>query len=107
GVNAVPLHAIRAEVTVDANDQVSAGRLSGCLVDSEAQLLCSCLDECAGSADEACGGCPDGSRPLAVLLGSVGPTDACTSVMGEPAYDLTVGFTTARLAVDEPMTCGS
>lgn len=104
--NAVPLHAISATVTVDANDQVAGGQLTGCLVDSEAQALCSCLGECAGAANPECGGCPDGSTPLATLLGGVGPTDNCTSVMGETAYDLTVGFTTGRLPVDEPAQCG-
>ena len=35
--------------------------LTGCLVDSEAQTLCSCLGECVGSPHADCGGCPDGS----------------------------------------------
>jgi len=104
--NAVPLHAVTATVTLDANEQVAAGRLTGCLVDSEAQELCSCLGECAGAANPDCGGCPDGSVPLAVLLGDVGPTDDCTATMGETAYELTVGFVNRRLAVEQPMTCG-
>jgi hypothetical protein len=104
--NAVPLHAIRATVTVDENENVAAGQLSGCLVDAEAQNLCSCLGQCAGSPHASCGGCPNGSVPLAQLLGGVGPTNNCTSIMGQTAYDLTVGFTTRRLAVDEPMRCG-
>lgn len=104
--NAVPLHAITATVTVDESEQVAAGQLTGCLVDAEAQNLCSCLGQCTGSAHADCGGCPDGSVPLAQLLGGVGPTDRCTEIMGETAYDLTVGFTTQRLSVDEPMTCG-
>lgn len=104
--NAVPLHAIQASVTVDASETVSAGQLTGCLLDSEAQALCSCLGECSGSAHEDCGGCPDGSVPLAVLLGDVGATDNCTAIMGETAYDLTVGFTSRRIDVGEPMTCG-
>lgn len=104
--NAVPLHAISATVTMDADEQLSAGQLSGCLVDSEAQGLCSCLGVCQGAAHPDCGGCPDGSVPLAQLLAGVGATDNCTALMGETAYDLTVGFTSRRLAVDEPMTCG-
>jgi hypothetical protein len=36
----------------------------------------------------------------------VGPTDHCTDLMGETAYDLTVRFTTRRIAIDEPMLCG-
>jgi hypothetical protein len=104
--NAVPLHAIRATVTVNEDETVAAGQLSGCLVDAEAQSLCSCLGQCTGSAHEDCGGCPNGSVPLAQLLGGVGPTDNCTSLMGQTAYDLTVGFTTRRLSVDEPMLCG-
>lgn len=104
--NAVPLHAIQATVTVDAAEQIAAGQLTGCLVDAEAQDLCSCLGECTGAANPDCGGCPDGSVPLAQLLGGVGPTDRCTDIMGETAYDLTVGFTTRRLGIDEPMVCG-
>jgi hypothetical protein len=103
--DAVPLHAIQATVTVDENDQVAAGQLSGCLVDAEAQGLCSCLGVCTGSAHADCDGCPDGSVPLAQLLAGVGATDNCTQIMGETAYDLTVGFTTRRLAVAEPMLC--
>jgi len=104
--DAVPLHAITATVTVDADEQLSAGQLTGCLVDSEAQGLCSCLGVCAGAANPDCGGCPDGSVPLAQLLAGVGATDNCTALMGETAYDLTVGFTSRRLDVDAPMTCG-
>lgn len=104
--DAVPLHAVRATVTVDATEQISAGQLTGCLVDTEAQALCSCLDECSGIPHADCGGCPDGATPLAELLGDVGTTEPCTQIMGEPAYDLTVGFTTTRLSIDEPMTCG-
>lgn len=104
--NAVPLHAIVATVTVDASEQLAAGQLSGCLVDSEAQALCSCLGECTGAANPDCGGCPDGAVPLAQLLGGVGATDNCTALMGETAYDLTVGFTSRRLATDDPMVCG-
>ncbi len=103
--NAVPLHAIEATVTADEDEQTAAGQLTGCLVDAEAQVLCSCLGQCTGTAHADCGGCPDGSVPLAQLLGGVGPTDRCTEIMGEAAYDLTVGFTTRRLSVDEPMTC--
>lgn len=104
--NAVPLHAIVAEVTVDANNNVAGGTMTGCLTDSEAQGLCSCLGECSGDVHEDCGGCPGGATPLGVLIGGVGPTDNCTSIMGEPAYDFTVGFTTARISEDNPMTCG-
>jgi hypothetical protein len=103
--NAVPLHAIRATVTVDDSEQMAAGQLTACLVDSEAQSLCSCLGQCSGTASPDCGGCPDGSVPLAQLLAGVGPTDNCTELMGETAYDLTVGFATRRLAIDEPMLC--
>ncbi|MCA9649282.1 MAG: hypothetical protein KC501_05200 [Myxococcales bacterium] len=104
--NAVPLHAISATVTVDANDQISAGELSGCLLESEAQGLCSCLGECMGGSNPGCEGCPDGSTPLSTLLGGVMPTDNCTTIMGATAFDLRVGFTTRRLPVDEPAVCG-
>ncbi|MCX4242284.1 hypothetical protein [Paraliomyxa miuraensis] len=104
--NAVPLHAIEATVTVNESEQISAGVLTGCLVESEAQNLCSCLGQCSGSANPDCGGCPNGSIPLAQLLGGVSPTDRCTGIMGETAFDMTVGFTTRRIGVDDPMVCG-
>ncbi len=104
--DAVPLHAITATVTVDADEDVAAGELTGCLLDSEAQALCSCLGECTGAANPDCGGCPDGSVPLAQLIEGVGATDRCTGIMGQTAYDLTVRFTTSRLGTDEPATCG-
>jgi hypothetical protein len=103
--DAVPLHAIRATLTVDENEEIAAGELTGCLMDSEAQALCSCMGECSGSSGPGCGECPDGSVRLATLLAGVGPTDNCTELMGETAYDMRVRFTAQRLAVEEPMLC--
>lgn len=104
--NAVPLHAITAEVTVDANNEIAGGTMTGCLLDSEAQELCSCLGVCAGDVHADCGGCPGGATPLGQLIEGVGPTDNCTRIMGAPAYDFTAGFTTQRLADPSPMACG-
>ena len=103
--NGVPLHAIRATVTVDESGQVAGGEMTGCLVESEARTLCSCLGACGGAAHPDCGGCPDGGVPLAELLGSVGPTDDCTERMGETAFDFTAGFTT-QLLTEVPNSCG-
>lgn len=105
--NAVPLHAIQATVTVDDSEDetIAAGQLTGCLLDSEAQNLCSCLGECVGAPFAPCAGCPDGSVPLSDLLGAVGPTDNCTDIMGETAYDLTIGFSAQRLEMDDPPLC--
>lgn len=104
--NAVPLHAVQATLTMDADAEVAAGELTGCLLASEAADLCSCLSNCSGSGHPDCGGCPDGSVPLSALLGGVGPTQNCTNLMGDTAYDLRVRFTTQRLPNDEPMVCG-
>ncbi|MEM7153308.1 MAG: hypothetical protein AAF799_10735 [Myxococcota bacterium] len=103
--SAVPLHAIRATVTVDEAGQIAGGEMTGCLVESEARNLCSCLGACGGAAHPDCGGCPDGGVPLAELLGSVGPTDDCTERMGETAFDFTAGFTT-QLLTEVPNSCG-
>jgi hypothetical protein len=103
--DAVPLHAVRATITMDANEEIGAGELTGCLLVSEAEELCSCLSECNGSGHADCTGCPDGSVPLAALLGGVATTQSCSNLMGEPAFDLRLRFATQRLAIEEPMTC--
>ena len=81
------------------------GELTGCLTEAEATQLCSCLGLCAGEADPECGGCPTGARPLAALLDGVGPSNRCTDLMGEPAFDLTLGFSTTAIP-NEPTACG-
>ena len=103
--DAVPLHAVQATLTMDADAGIAAGELTGCLLASEAAELCSCLSNCSGSGHPDCGGCPDGSVPLSALLGGVGPTERCTNTMGETAYDLRVRFTTRRIADVQPMEC--
>lgn len=103
--SAVPLHAVRAEVTLDAANEIGAGELTGCLLATEAEDLCSCLSDCSGAGHADCGGCPNGSVPLDALLGGVGTTDNCTALMGAPAYDLRVRFSTQRLMIEEPMVC--
>ena len=103
--NAVPLHAVRSTVTMDESGEVVAGELTGCLLASEAQDLCSCLSNCQGVGHPDCGGCPDGSVPLAALLNGVGPTEGCTNLMGDTAYDMRVRFATQRVGDDVPMTC--
>lgn len=103
--DAVPLHAVQATLTMDANAEIAAGELTGCLLASEAEELCSCLSNCSGSGHPDCGGCPDGSVPLSALLGGVGPTESCTNLMGATAYDLRVRFTTRRIADEQPMEC--
>lgn len=104
--NAVPLRAIRATLTLDADGEVASGELTGCLLATEAAGLCSCLSDCQGMGHPDCAACPNGSVPLSALLGGVGPTDNCTTVMGDTAYDLRVRFSGERLAIDEPMVCG-
>jgi hypothetical protein len=103
--NAVPLHAVQATLTMDEAAGIAAGELTGCLLASEAQDLCSCLSDCNGSGHPDCGGCPNGSVPLSALLGGVGSTENCTNLMGDTAYDLRVRFSTQRIAADQPMAC--
>lgn len=109
--DAVPIRAVQAEVSTDANENVIWGTLDGCLLQSDAAALCSCLGSCGGSGPDdlqtegECAGCPTGGNPLEVLLGGVNPSDNCTSVMGAPAFDLTIGFSGSKLP-NVPTACG-
>lgn len=109
--DAVPLRALQAEVSVDPTLQTISGSLVGCLGLAEGAGLCSCLGMCAATgpddvqADGECGGCPTGAVPLTTLLGDVGASDNCTNLLGEPAFDLTIGFVAQRLPTP-PTTCG-
>lgn len=103
--DAVPVRAIEASVTVQPGEKIGYGQLSGCLTRAEAGALCSCLGECAGEPDPECDGCPAGAHPLESLLGGIGPTDRCTELMGEEAFDLVIGFVTSEMPIN-PDVCG-
>ena len=103
--DAVPIRAVEARVTVDPDEQVGSGSLLGCLSVSEASGLCSCIGACIGEPHEDCGGCPDGSRPLSVLLEGINPSRRCTELLGEDAFDLQLGLVTEVLGY-VPETCG-
>lgn len=109
--DAVPIRAVQAEVSTNASEDTIWGTLDGCLLESDAAALCSCLGSCSGSGPDDvqtegdCAGCPTGGTPLGVLLGGVNPSDNCTTVMGAPAYDLTIGFNGRRLP-NVPTACG-
>ncbi len=109
--DAVPVRAVEAQVSTNADETVVAGRLTGCLIAREAQGLCSCLAQCAGNmgpgdlqTEGVCAGCPTGGVPLDVLLGDVGASQRCSDLAGEDAYDLVLGFTARRLP-NVPTTC--
>jgi hypothetical protein len=104
-LDAVPLHAIEATFTQNVDGTKAWGTLSGCLVETEAEALCSCLGQCAGAANADCAGCPDGSVPLRTLLGTIQPDQACSDTMGVPAFTMTLGFS-ADLLPAVPGTCG-
>ena len=38
-----------------------------------------------------------GALPLSSLLAGIGTSDNCTNLLGEPAFDMVVGFTATRL----------
>ena len=109
--NAVPIRALHAEVTANAAGSVLAGVLTGCLLETEAASLCSCVGACAADGpddlqdDGVCAGCPKGSNPLRGLLGNIGNSDRCTNIMGESAFDLVIGFSAVALPT-VPETCG-
>jgi hypothetical protein len=110
--NAVPIRALYAEVTANEAGSVLAGVLTGCLVEAEAESLCSCIGACTGDGPDdlqtegTCAGCPRGSNPLRGLLGNIGSSERCTGIMGEPAFDLQIGFTAVALP-SVPQTCGA
>lgn len=109
--DAVPVRAVKAEVSTNASESIVWGTLTGCLLESEAETLCSCLGSCSGDGPDdletegVCAGCPTGGTPLAVLLGGVNPSENCSSIMGEPAFDLRLGFSGAALP-HVPASCG-
>lgn len=103
--DAVPVRAVEAEITVAA-DGSAAGTLTGCLLQTEAAALCSCLGMCSPEImNENCAGCPNGSIPLADLLSGINPSQRCTDIAGADAFDITLGFTASALP-NVPMTCG-
>jgi hypothetical protein len=105
-VDAVPVRAVTATFTQNEEGTRAWGLLTGCLVESEAEELCSCIDVCTGSADAACDGCPTGSRPLRSLLGDeIQPDTACSDTIGEPAFTIRMAFT-ADLLPAVPGSCG-
>ncbi len=96
--DAVPLHAVSADIVFGPDGTWAAGRLHGCLNLAEAEVLCSCIGSCQGPPGEGpCVGCPDGSKPLASQLAGVTTSDECTDIMGEPSFDLTASFSALQL----------
>ena len=104
--DSVPIHAIQAQFTLSEDEQVAYGELTGCLVESEAEALCSCLGTCVPPSEPyaQCGCNPD-ATPLRELLLGVTSTDNCTTLMGETAFDVKIAFTAERLP-NLPEACG-
>lgn len=104
--DAVPIRAVEAQLTTSPDGTQVAGQLTGCLLGTEAEALCSCLGECnPETINENCGGCPDGSIPLRSLLQGINASPRCTDLLGADAFDLTIGFTANALPT-VPTTCG-
>ena len=103
--DAVPIHAVHATFTMSEDESVAYGSLTGCLVESEAEELCSCLGACVPPAEPYpnCG-CNPEAIPLRDLLLGVQPTDNCTEIMGETAFDMQLAFIAERLP-NIPVTC--
>jgi hypothetical protein len=109
--DAVPIRAVEAQLSSNADETIVAGTLTGCLVESDAMGLCSCLASCNNDGpgdlqtEGECAGCPTGGVPLNQLLGDVGTSDRCTNLVGAPAFDLVLGFT-GTLLPNVPTLCG-
>lgn len=105
GPNAIPISGLSATITSSEDRSMFAGTLTGCMAQTDAQNICSCLSVCQGNAHPDCPGCPEGAVPLGLLLGGINSTQHCTDLVGAPAYDIELQFTARRLAA-VPATCG-
>jgi hypothetical protein len=103
--DAIPIAALSATITGSADRSALAGTLTGCMVQADAQNICSCLSVCSGNQHPDCPGCPGGAVPLGLLLGGINSTPYCSDLLGEPAFDVTLEFSARRLA-NVPETCG-
>jgi hypothetical protein len=104
--DAVPLRAIRAEFSLSNDATMVAGSLTGCMLETEADSLCSCLGQCPTlmNPNAECD-CNPNATKLTTLLTGVNPSQNCSDLMGEPAFDMQVGFTASKLAM-QPGVCG-
>jgi hypothetical protein len=102
---AIPISALTTTLTGSADRSTLAGTLTGCMAQADAQNICSCLSVCNGNQHPDCPGCPGGAVPLGLLLGGINPTQNCSDLLGEPAFDITLEYTARRLPA-VPMTCG-
>lgn len=105
GAPAIPIAGASATITMSEDRNRLAGTMTGCMTESAANQRCACLGFCGGQPNDACPGCPDGSVPLGLLLGGINSTPDCTELMGETAFDITLGFTATRLN-SVPAICG-
>ncbi|MFO7566758.1 MAG: hypothetical protein R6X02_29215 [Enhygromyxa sp.] len=105
GPDAIPIAALSATISGTEDRSRLAGTLTGCMAQSEAENVCSCLSVCSGTEHPSCPGCPGGAVPLGLLLGGVNPTPYCSDLLGEPAFDVILEFSARRLP-GVPSTCG-
>lgn len=108
--DAVPIRAVDTSFSSTADGASFYGLMSGCLLESEGLRLCSCLKDCEGQgpddlqSDGDCQGCPTGGVPLTELLTGINPSNRCSDLMGEPAYDVEMTFS-GRVITGNPETC--
>lgn len=102
-LDGVPMRALEASFT--ALGSRVHGELSACLLDTEGMDLCTCLVDCKpdGDVHEDCTTCPVSSVPLSELIQGINPSDRCTEIMGEPAFDLTIAFSGRVLPTVAPV----
>lgn len=107
--DALPLHGVAAVLVMAADGASVTGTLHGCLRESWAAGICSCLGQCP-NVDPAdrwtegpCAGAPRGSVPLLEMLVGIEPSEPCSTEVAAPAYDVDVRFFARRLAAVPPV----
>lgn len=108
--NAVPLREVHADLTLSPDGTRLAGRMVACLTKSDLETVCSCISPRCHTmeADDlqsggVCDGCARSGTTLGALFGAVQESPECDPLVGEPAYQMVVGFSGKRLDGQPPV----
>jgi hypothetical protein len=100
----IPIQGVSGTLAIAADWESVTGEFTGCLTEAHTLSLCSCIGDCVpGEPHPGCPGCPEGSAPLKESLGNIVTTENCTSLLGEPAFDLHATFMASKLETLTPI----